>query len=29
MAIASVQNVLDHFAGQLDLDLIVNKDAMT
>ena len=29
MAIASVQNVLDHFAGQLDSDLIVNKDALT
>ncbi|MDB5657641.1 MAG: 3-phosphoglycerate dehydrogenase [Cypionkella sp.] len=28
MAIASVQNVLDHFAGQLDPALIVNKDAL-
>ena len=26
MAVASVQNVLDHFAGQLDPSLIVNKD---
>ena len=26
MALASVQNVLDHFAGQLDPSLIVNKD---
>jgi D-3-phosphoglycerate dehydrogenase len=29
MAIASVQNVLDHFAGHLDPALIVNKDALT
>ena len=29
MAIASVQNVLDHFAGRLDPALIVNKDALT
>jgi D-3-phosphoglycerate dehydrogenase / 2-oxoglutarate reductase len=29
MAIASVQNVLDHFAGQLDPDLIVNRNALT
>jgi D-3-phosphoglycerate dehydrogenase len=29
MAIASVQNVLDHFAGRLDPALIVNKDAIT
>lgn len=28
MAIASVQNVLDHFAGRLDPALIVNKDAL-
>jgi D-3-phosphoglycerate dehydrogenase / 2-oxoglutarate reductase len=28
MAIASVQNVLDHFAGRLDPALIVNKDAI-
>jgi D-3-phosphoglycerate dehydrogenase / 2-oxoglutarate reductase len=28
MAIASVQNVLDHFAGKLDPTLIVNKDAL-
>ena len=28
MAIASVQNVLDQFAGNLDPDLIVNKDAL-
>jgi D-3-phosphoglycerate dehydrogenase / 2-oxoglutarate reductase len=28
MAIASVQNVLDHFAGSLDPSLIVNKDAL-
>jgi D-3-phosphoglycerate dehydrogenase / 2-oxoglutarate reductase len=28
MAIASVQNVLDHFAGHLDPALIVNKDAL-
>ena len=28
MAIASVQNVLDHFAGRLESDLIVNKDAL-
>jgi D-3-phosphoglycerate dehydrogenase / 2-oxoglutarate reductase len=28
MAVASVQNVLDHFAGQIDPDLIVNKDAL-
>ena len=28
MAIASVQNVLDRFAGTLDTDLIVNKDAL-
>ncbi len=26
MAVASVQNVLDHFAGKLDPSLIVNKD---
>jgi D-3-phosphoglycerate dehydrogenase / 2-oxoglutarate reductase len=26
MAVASVQNVLDHFAGKLDPGLIVNKD---
>ena len=26
MAVASVQNVLDHFAGKLDRSLIVNKD---
>jgi D-3-phosphoglycerate dehydrogenase / 2-oxoglutarate reductase len=29
MAIASVQNVLDHFVGRLDPDLIVNRDALT
>jgi D-3-phosphoglycerate dehydrogenase / 2-oxoglutarate reductase len=29
MAIASVQNVLDHFVGTLDPALIVNKDALT
>ena len=29
MAIASVQNVLDHFAGRLDPDLIVNRDALS
>lgn len=29
MAVASVQNVLDHFAGKLDPSLIVNKDALT
>jgi D-3-phosphoglycerate dehydrogenase len=28
MAIASVQNVLDHFAGSLDPALIVNRDAL-
>lgn len=28
MAIASVQNVLDHFAGRLDPSLIVNKDSL-
>lgn len=28
MAIASVQNVLDHFAGRLDPMLVVNKDAI-
>ncbi|MEO8241481.1 MAG: hydroxyacid dehydrogenase [bacterium] len=28
MAVASVQNVLDHFNGCLDPDLIVNKDAL-
>ena len=28
MAVASVQNVLDHFAGKLDASLIVNKDAL-
>jgi D-3-phosphoglycerate dehydrogenase / 2-oxoglutarate reductase len=28
MAVASVQNVLDHFAGCLDPSLIVNKDAL-
>ncbi len=28
MAISSVQNVLDHFAGHLNPDLIVNKDAI-
>lgn len=28
MAISSVQNVLDYFAGQLDPALIVNKDAL-
>lgn len=28
MAIASVQNVLDHFAGRLDPALIVNKEAL-
>ncbi len=28
MAIASVQNVLDHFAGTLDPDLIVNRNAL-
>jgi D-3-phosphoglycerate dehydrogenase / 2-oxoglutarate reductase len=28
MAIASVQNVLDHFVGSLDPALIVNKDAL-
>lgn len=28
MAIVSVQNVLDHFAGRLDPALIVNKDAL-
>ena len=28
MAVASVQNVLDHFAGHLDPALIVNKDAL-
>jgi D-3-phosphoglycerate dehydrogenase / 2-oxoglutarate reductase len=28
MATASVQNVLDHFAGRLDPALIVNKDAL-
>ena len=26
MAVSSVQNVLDFFAGRLDSDLIVNKD---
>ncbi len=29
MAVSSVQNVLDWFAGHLDPDLIVNKDALT
>ncbi len=29
MAISSAQNVLDFFAGALDPDLIVNKDALT
>ncbi len=28
MAIASVQNVLDHFAGRLDAALVVNRDAI-
>jgi len=28
MAVAAVQNVLDHFAGKLDPNLIVNKDAL-
>ena len=28
MAVSSVQNVLDHFAGCLDPDLIVNKAAL-
>ena len=28
MAVASVQNVLDHFAGRLDPALVVNKDAI-
>jgi D-3-phosphoglycerate dehydrogenase len=28
MAISSVQNVLDFFAGRLAADLIVNKDAL-
>lgn len=28
MALASVQNVLDHFQGKLDPSLIVNKDAL-
>lgn len=28
MAIASVQNLLDHFAGRLSPDLIVNRDAL-
>lgn len=28
MAVSSVQNVLDHFAGRLDPDLIVNKAAL-
>ena len=29
MAVSSAQNVLDFFAGRLDPDLIVNKDALT
>ena len=29
MAISCVQNVLDHFAGHLNTDLIVNKDALS
>ncbi len=29
MAISSVQNVLDYFAGKLDPALVVNKDALT
>jgi len=28
MAVALVQNVMDHFAGKLNPDLIVNKDAL-
>jgi hypothetical protein len=28
MAVASVQNVLDHFQGRLDPALIVNRNAL-
>ena len=28
MAVSSAQNVIDFFAGSLDPDLIVNKDAL-